>query len=253
MKLLAICSLIFGILGCGPVLASAQDKSAVVQQAGDCSVNITGNNNTTASLVCNGVDPKLAQQIRAIVNGTRRNETVLKEMSEKLDRMIKQMDQEAIPPVMALRFVYPKSPALVLMNQSEAIARNIKWTVTLWNMDLPDRNDPLPIPTTLFDFIRPHDESGPQNLFDGSLVAPLLKPGNRLFGTAAVICPECARGRTYVVYIVWGENGWFSEVENEQSGRLLIPNNFLKATRIEYFKELEAAVPAQSRTPIAER
>ncbi len=253
MKLLVICSLIFGILGCGPALASAQDKSAVVQQSGDCSVNITGNNNTTASLVCNGVDPKLAQQIRAIVNGTRRNESALKEISEKLDRVIKQMAQEAIPPVVALRFVYPKSPALVLMNQSEAIARNIKWMVTLWNMDLPDRNDPLPIPATLFDFIRPHDEGGPENLFSGPLVSPLLKPGDRLFGSASVICPECARGRTYFVYIVWGEGGWFSEVEGEKSGRLLIPGNFLKESRIEYFKALEAAVPAQLRTPIAER
>jgi hypothetical protein len=97
MKLLVICSLVFGILGCGPALASAQDKSAVVQQAGDCSVNITGNNNTTASLVCNSVDPRLAEQIRAIVNGTRRNESAVREVSEKLDQIIKQMDQEAIP------------------------------------------------------------------------------------------------------------------------------------------------------------
>ena len=56
-------------------------------------------------------------------------------------------------PDVALRFVYPKSPALVLVNQSAVIARDIKWTVVLWNMDLPDRNDPLPIPVSTFDWI----------------------------------------------------------------------------------------------------
>jgi hypothetical protein len=80
-----------------------------------------------------------------------------------------------------------------------------------------------------------------------------LKEGNRLFGSASVVCPECAKGRTYIVYIVWGDSGWFSEVENEKSGKIIIPSNFLKTSRIEYFKALEAAVPAQSRMAIGER
>jgi len=80
-----------------------------------------------------------------------------------------------------------------------------------------------------------------------------LKEGNRLFGSASVVCPECARGRTYIVYIVWGDSGWFSEVENEKSGKIIIPPNFLKTSRIEYFKALEAAVPAQSRMAIGKR
>jgi hypothetical protein len=241
------------ILSFGTSLAFSQAKAPVVQQAGDCSVNITGNNNSTASLVCNGVDPKLAGQVRAIINGTRRNENAVKEMSEKLDLILKQMYKEAVPPEVALGFVYPKSPALILINQSAAIARNIKYSVVLWNMDLPDRNDPLPIPITLFDWLRPNERGGPQNLFSGADVAPLSKPGDRLFGSATVICSECARGRTYIVYIVWGEDGWFSELENEQSGHILIPPNFSlsKESRAEYFKILEAAVPAQSRTPIA--
>ena len=156
-------------------------------------------------------------------------------------------------PDVALRFVYPKSPALILVNQSSVVARDIKWMVALWNLDLPDRNDPLPIPVSTFDWIRPHDEGGPQNLFDGPLVAPLLKAGNRLLGSASVACPECARGRTYVVSIRWGEDGWFSEVESETSGKVLIPPNFLEPSRIEYFKGLEVMVPTQSRTPIGER
>jgi hypothetical protein len=156
-------------------------------------------------------------------------------------------------PDVALRFVYPKSPALVLVNQSAVIARDIKWTVLLWNMDLTDRSDPLPIPVGKFDWIRPHDQGGPQNLFGSQHVAPLLKPGNRLFGSASVDCPECARGRTYIVYIVWDESGWFSEVENGKPGKPLLPLNALKDSRIKYFKALEAMAPAQSRTSIGER
>ena len=152
-----------------------------------------------------------------------------------------------------LRFVYPKEPALVITNPCGAAAKNIKWTVALWNMDLPDRNDPLPIPVSIFDWIKPHEEGGPQNLFSSPLVAPLLKPGNRLFGSASVDCPECVRGRTYVVYIVLGSGGWFSEMETEKSGDILIPKNFLKESREEYFKSLEAAVPVASRLPIAEK
>jgi len=153
----------------------------------------------------------------------------------------------------ALRFVYPKSPSLILLNNSDAIAKNIKWSVALWNMDLPDRNGPLPIPVGTFDSIKPHNEGGPQNLFSTRIVSPLLKQGDRLFGSVALDCPECKRGRTYIVKITWGDGGWYAEIENETPGRLLIPPNFLMASRIRYFKALDAAVPEQSRIPIGER
>lgn len=255
MRLLTLVVLIFEILGGCAAQAYTQDKAApIIQQAGECSVNVSGNNNTTASLVCNNVNPKLAGQIRAIINNSRRNESALKEISGKLGLILDQMYKEAIAPEIALRLVYPKSPALLLVNESEAVARDIKWSSAIWNMDLPDRNDPLPIPTQIFDWLRPNDQGGPQDLFDTSLVAPLLKPGNRLFGSVSVVCPKCARGRTYVVYIVWGKGGWFSEVKNEFSGHLLIPPNysFSKSARDEFFEQLEAGVPAQSREPIAE-
>jgi hypothetical protein len=156
-------------------------------------------------------------------------------------------------PDVSLRFIYPKEPSLMLINNSEVIARDIKWTVILWNMDLPDRNDPLPIPVSTFDWLKPHTEGGPQDLFTSGLVAPLLKPGNRLFGSATVTCPACARGRTYVVSIVWGEGGWVAEVEDDKSGDIIIPKNFLKETRIKYFNELQEIVPIRPRAPIAER
>lgn len=153
-------------------------------------------------------------------------------------------------PDLAIHFIYPEFPALVLVNQSDSIAREIKYTVALWNVDLPDRDDPLPIPVSTFDFIRPHDRGGPQNLFNMPNILPLLKPGNKLLGSASVFSPNSIRGRTYIVCIVWGQNGWFAEVEEEKSGKILIPTNFQRKTREKYFKSLETMVPMQSRIPI---
>lgn len=62
----------------------------------------------------------------------------------------------AAPPNVEARFVYDGDPNLVIMNVSDAIARNIKWAVGVWDLDLPERNDPLPIPIATFDWIRPH-------------------------------------------------------------------------------------------------
>jgi hypothetical protein len=155
-------------------------------------------------------------------------------------------------PDVGLRFVYPQSPAPIIVNPSNALARDIKWAVVLWNIDLPERNDPLPIPSSTFDWVKPHDEGGPQNIFGSSLVAPLIKNGDRLFGSAVATCPDCSRGRTYAVYIVWGKGGWFSEIPNETSGKLIIPANFLRGTREQYFKELDAMIPESSRIPIGQ-
>ena len=155
-------------------------------------------------------------------------------------------------PDVTLRFVYPKSPALVLVNQSGKVAHQIKWLVALWNLDLPDRTDPLPISVSTFDFIRPHLESGPQNLFGSSLVSPLLKPGNRLIGSASVQCPDCVRGRTFIVYLVWDQGGWFTEVLDMTSGAVLTPPHFTREEIFQYFRELMARVPENARIPISE-
>jgi hypothetical protein len=153
----------------------------------------------------------------------------------------------------SLRFVYPKSPALMLVNSSEAIARDIKWTVVLWNFDLPERDEPLPIPVSTFDWLKPHQEGGPQNLFGSATVAPLIKEGNHLFGSASVDCPSCSRGRSYIVSIVYGDGGWVAEVESEKSGNLFIPPNLRKETRDDYFKRLQERISPDSRIPITKR
>ena len=71
-----------------------------------------------------------------------------------------------------------------------------------------------------------------------------------MFGSASVCSPDSVAGKTYIVYIVWGKGGWYSEEKGEKSGNILIPYNLSKNTRQEYFKALEAAAPVQSRIPI---
>jgi hypothetical protein len=152
-------------------------------------------------------------------------------------------------PDVSLRFVYPEAPALILENNSDIIAKDIKWMVLLFNMDLPDRYEPLPIPISTFDWIAPHSRGGPQGMFGTASVSSLLKAGNRLFGSASVTCPTCSPGHTYFVYIEWGKGGWFSEVEAEKAGS---PPNFSKESRMAYFDRGLSAVPTSARIPIGQ-
>jgi hypothetical protein len=155
-------------------------------------------------------------------------------------------------PEVALQLVYENMPALLLMNLSDVVARDIKWTVALWNKDLPDRNDPLPIPVSTFDWLRPHDNGGPEALFDAPRVASLVKPGDHLLGSASVVCPTCIRGRTYIVYIEYGKGGWFAELPDERSGHIVLPLMDSKGARERYFESLENAAPEDKRVQIGD-
>lgn len=243
--------MVLGLLGLCASQGLSQKAPAIGQSADNCAVNIAGTGNT-ASLICKGIDPKLAEQVRAILNGTRRNAAATKEISEKLDLILRQL--VLAPPDVALRFVYSKSPALVGVNRSDVAAKEVSYGVILWNLDLPDRIDPLPIPTEKFGWIRPREESGPMNLFDRPQVSSLLKPGNRLMGVASISCAECITSRQYIVYIVWGEHGWFLErVTNDTSFVNVVPTKWDDPKSMQaYYKWLESEAPLQRRIEIPE-
>src|SRR5208283_4266435 len=118
MKLLVILGL---ALGLGWSVAFSQVKAPVVQQAGNCSVNITGNNNTTASLVCNGVDPKLAEQVRAILNGTLHDKRTIENISKQLALIQKELDKPTVQ--IQQHSEGPNSPNTVNINQRPAPRR----------------------------------------------------------------------------------------------------------------------------------
>src|SRR3984957_10819414 len=105
-------------------LSFAQSKPQLDQKVGNCSIIQNGTGNT-ASLNCDNIDATLAKQIQEILNGTRQNTSAAKDISEKLDRIINQMDQAEAQPLVALKFVGPKGPAVACVNESDAIARDI--------------------------------------------------------------------------------------------------------------------------------
>lgn len=162
-------------------------------------------------------------------------------------------------PDVIIQFVYPDMPALVLINHSDKIARDVKWSVALWNIDdprtyvnpgaAPNGHDPLPIPVATFDFLRPHAIGGPQNLFNTPLVLPHVKTGQRLAGSASVICPECGRGHTYLLHIIFGQGGWYTEVLDKKEGELIYPHHFTKELVASFYNEIYQ-VPELSRISI---
>jgi hypothetical protein len=123
-------------------------------------------------------------------------------------------------PEVTAKFIGAETPALVLLNPSDAVARDIKYSVVLWNLNKPTEQSPLLIPIMKFDFIRPHEDGGPEKLFYPN-VTSTLADGDVLFGYASVTCPDCARWHWFLLYLVWHRGGWFYELPQGQSPNLL--------------------------------
>lgn len=155
-------------------------------------------------------------------------------------------------PDLTLRFLDPKEPTIQVVNPSDGIARTVRYSPALFNIDAADHNQSLlVIPTGGPDFIRPHSVAGPTVLF-APLAKANLKSGDRIFGTIGLLCPECKQGRTFVVYIVWGEGGWFSELNDVRNGEILTPKgqNYWNIDDVTKFVN---SVPAQSKIEIKDR
>jgi hypothetical protein len=151
------------------------------------------------------------------------------------------------PLSVALIFVHPTSPALVIRNLStDGIIENVKWGVVLYNLNRNERIDPLPIPVQSFDWIRPNSDGGPQALFYGNIL-PLVNNGDRLIGSAFVDCPKCDKEKYYIVSMIYGEGGWFGEVE--LTG-IPLPEGNSPAQRQAYENALEGLVPPEKRVSI---
>ena len=117
-------------------------------------------------------------------------------------------------PDISLRVVYPKGFSILLANDSNVVLRDPKFAAVIWDLDLTDRSDPLPVPTETFtgEFIRPHESIGPQPIVTHPNAVSLVKPGHRLFGYIEVLCPNCKRTKDYWVWAINGQGGWFAEL-----------------------------------------
>jgi len=98
-----------------------------------------------------------------------------------------------VQPDISLRVVYPSAFAILLVNDSSVVLKDPKFSPVVWDLDLADRADPLPIPTQTFsgDFIRPHEYAGPMPIVSYPNTASLVKPGHRQFGYIYVTCSDC--------------------------------------------------------------
>ncbi|MCX6848891.1 MAG: hypothetical protein NTY98_08215 [Verrucomicrobia bacterium] len=150
----------------------------------------------------------------------------------------------------ALRFVYTNWPALMIENRSNVTEKDIKWAVVLWNLNLPDRADPLPIPASTQDWLNPGTSGGPQGLFGSPNVASLVKEGDKLLGVASVTAPNVKNGKSYIVSIQIGKGGWYSEIKTGK-GELRVPTRFDRETKSVYFEMLQT-VKESDRIPITD-
>jgi hypothetical protein len=115
-------------------------------------------------------------------------------------------------PNVELTLLNPKEPVILLRNVTDRPAREVIYAVLLWNLSNLTK-DPLPIPSAKADFVRAHSGAGPYNLF--TPVINVLKEGNKLFGFATVTCPDCLGVNSYWVYLIWGKDGWVSEIHGQ--------------------------------------
>jgi hypothetical protein len=155
-------------------------------------------------------------------------------------------EEETAHPDVTLRLAYPESPAVMLINLSDVVAREVKYWAAIWNLETKNT---LPIPVATFDYIRAHEGGGPLAFFGLPNVQSLLNIGNRLAGFVGVTCPNCVTTHYYWVYVIWEEGGWFSELPNGKSPNLAslskaIPVIAEDADR--FFRD----IPPETRIPI---
>jgi hypothetical protein len=164
-----------------------------------------------------------------------------------------------VRPDLGMEFVLLDSLAFRMVNQSDAIVRDAKYTFILVDLDGPKTVTAkdgaaipqlLQIPTVVNanDFLRPRDRYVPRELvptFPGA--ESVVKKGDRVFGFVVVTCPNCIKVRRYWLYFTHGsDTGWYSEFEANEKTELPI-GKLLQDTE----QTLDQIVPTNKRIPFA--
>lgn len=157
-------------------------------------------------------------------------------------------------PDISIQVEYAAGFAVTLVNTGDVVLRDPKFSAVVWDLDIADRNDPLPVPVwaaTPNDWLRPGEGMGPQGVVGLPNVFALVKKGDRIFGYIWASCPDCIRSKYYWVYEVVGQGGWYSELP---AGQFPATNTLFKMlpqlrTNLDGFL---ATLPASNRKPIVE-
>jgi hypothetical protein len=154
-------------------------------------------------------------------------------------------------PDIGMEFVNPEDVSFRMVNlSSKAVVRDPKYVLILMDLDGHETTysngqtmpDILPIPASVAsgDFLRPNQKYLPRPIVSTfPAVKQLVKPHDRVFGTAVVSCPGCIKDRRYVVFFKNGEGGWYCESTTMPETNHLIP--------ITSDADLEKIAPSKNR------
>ena len=155
-------------------------------------------------------------------------------------------------PDISIQVEYATGFAVTLVDSGKVVLHEPKFSAVVWDLDIADRNDPLPVPVwAANDWIRPGEGMGPQPVLSLPNVFPLIKKGDRIFGFLWVSCPDCIRTKYYWVYEMVGRGGWYSELPTGQVPAISTLLKMLPQLRTN-LDQLMATLPASDRKPILE-
>jgi hypothetical protein len=201
------------------------------------------------------------QGFSRVISGTKEIENFLKTHASEVPAVVPVAQTKPIAsvgplappkiPDVAMAFYNPAGPYLRIINESDAIARQIKWSVVVWNVDDTSNLNPLPIPVQTYDYLRPRHSGGNEVPFANSLLSGEVRIGTHLFGCATVECPDCTKGRSYWIYIDYGNSGWYSEIPGGDA-QLRVPAEMSHDGILRYEAAMIASVPVSKRIPLGQ-
>lgn len=126
-------------------------------------------------------------------------------------------------PEVTLRFVGPPFPVIldvITTNESDAIARDLRYNVVVWNLDsarfdrggLGGRPPICKFVPMNGEYLGKREESQSESVFaQCPEFANSLLVGDKLVGWAFSTCADCIRSHGYWFYKEWGKQGWYAE------------------------------------------
>jgi hypothetical protein len=231
---LIIAAIIF-IFGLGAVISNSAQKVADKKD-----------NDTKSQKLTEQVTGLISQQTILVAQVKNLTDEGLPQLAKNLKPTPKQI----VLPDLHLLLVDPQSVGLMIVNDKNAtVANKPKYQIVLADLDNLDA-DLLAIPAQEGDFIRPGEAWGPNMMMQLPAVQAIVHPGDRIFGYGMVLCPDCAKTRSYWIYIEQGKGGWYCEMPKPlyPTGRRFFDD--MKVRSDFYLNEL---APAGCRVAIGNR
>ena len=155
-------------------------------------------------------------------------------------------------PDAALEITQVSDPHIALRNVGSTVLREPRYTLTLASLDTAKWGDNGILPVlrtnvanfTQNDWLRPGDGFGGFAMFDDGH-KPL--PMSRIFGWASCSCPTCARERWYLLYLVFGAEGWYYEIPKGESINRVFFNSLFGKSREDQDALLRVGIPLSDR------